>query len=81
MFFQYIIVMQFFYLHEEVFLANTGYTIPGTSNTDVYGTDIAPALIVGLTVALVLILSVSAALTVTVLVRVCRGGHNVKRCG
>ena len=61
--------------------ANTGYTIPGTSNTDVYGTDSAPALIVGLTVALVLILSVSAALTVTVLVRVCRGGHNVKRCG
>ena len=46
--------------------ANTGYTIPGTSNTDVYGTDIAPALIVGLTVALVLILSVSAAITVII---------------
>ena len=58
-----------------------GILFPGTSNTDVYGTNITPALIVGLTVALVLILSVTAALTVTVLVRVCRGGHNVKRCG
>ena len=70
---------QFFYLHEDV-LSNTGYTIPGTNNTDGYEIDNTPALIIGLTVALVLILSITAALTVTVLVRVCRGGHIAKRC-
>ena len=61
-----------------ILIANT---IPGTNNTDGYEIDNTPALIVGLTVAPVLILSITAALTVTVLVRVCRGGHIAKRCG
>ena len=64
-----------------ILIANTGYTIPGTNNTDGYEIDNIPALIVGLTVALVLILSITAPLTVTLLVRVCRGCHIAKRCG
>ena len=55
-------------------------TIPGTNNTDGYEIDNTPALIVGLTVALVLILSITAPLTVTVLVRVCRGGYSARVC-
>ena len=46
----------------SLLIANTGYTIPGTNNTDGYEIDNTPALIVGLTVALVLILSITAPL-------------------
>ena len=70
----------FIYVFFTILIANTGYTIPGTNNTDGYEIDNTLALIVGLTVALVLILSITAPLTVTVLVRVCRGGHISKRC-
>ena len=72
--------MQFY---EDVFFtANSKIhgvaTIPATNNTDGYEIDNTPALIVGLTVALVLILSITAPLTVTVLVRVCRGGYSAR---
>ena len=52
----------------SLLIANTWCTIPGTNNTDGYEIDNTPALIVGLTVALVLILSITAPLTVSVLV-------------
>ena len=68
----------------------TASTNDSTEHSTVYVGDtaaistavhITPALIGGLTVALVLILSITAALTVTVLVKICRGGYSAKRCG